>query len=103
MTRTRSALELARSVAAPAIAIIVIANFAGYALLGSNGLLVWGDTKRQLAQKTAELARLDDTKAYLVHRNALLDPRKVDPDLADEMVRGQLGVVRPDEVVVPIK
>jgi len=32
----------------------------------------------------------------------LLDPRSADPDLADEMVRGQLGLVRPDEVIVPL-
>ena len=30
--------------------------------------------------------------------SALLDPRKADPDLADEMVRKDLGLVRPDEV-----
>jgi cell division protein FtsB len=33
----------------------------------------------------------------------LLDPGKADPDLADEMVRSELGLVRPDEVVIPIK
>jgi cell division protein FtsB len=32
----------------------------------------------------------------------LLDPRKADPDLADEMIRSELGLVRPDEVIIPI-
>jgi len=38
----------------------------------------------------------------LAHRAALLDPRRVDPDLADELVRRDLGVARPDELVVPL-
>jgi hypothetical protein len=33
---------------------------------------------------------------------AQIDPRKADPDLADEMVRKDLGLVRTDEVVVPL-
>jgi cell division protein FtsB len=32
----------------------------------------------------------------------LLDPRKADPDMADELVRKDLGLVRPDEVIVPL-
>jgi cell division protein FtsB len=32
----------------------------------------------------------------------LLDPRHVDPDLADELVRRNLDLVKPDEVVVPL-
>ena len=32
----------------------------------------------------------------------LLDPRRADPDLAEEMVRDKLGLVRPDEVIVPL-
>ena len=41
-------------------------------------------------------------KAQLRHRSALLDPRKADPDMADELVRKDLGLVRPDEVIVPL-
>ena len=36
------------------------------------------------------------------HRSALLDPNKADPDMADELVRKDLGLVRPDEVIVPL-
>ena len=103
MTRTRSPLEFIKAAAAPALAILVIANFAGYALLGSNGLLVWGDYKRQLAQRSADLTKLEAQRASLQHTNVLLDPRKVDPDMADELVRTKLGLVRPDEVVVDVR
>ena len=41
-------------------------------------------------------------RAQLRHRSDLLDPRKADPDMADELVRKDLGLVRPDEVIVPL-
>ena len=86
----------------PALALIVVGNFAGYAIVGPNGLVVWRGYHRDLQVRKAELARLEAEKAELRHRSALLDPRKADPDLADEMVRDKLGLVRPDEVIVPL-
>ena len=86
----------------PALALIVVGNFAGYAVAGPNGLLAWGGYHRDLVARKVELAKLEAEKAQLRHRSALLDPRSADPDLADEMVRDKLGLVRPDEVIVPL-
>ena len=87
----------------PALALIVVGNFAGYAVAGPNGLLAWGGYHRDLQSRKAELARLEAEKATLRHRSALLDPRSADPDLAEEMVRDKLGLVRPDEVIIPLE
>ena len=89
--------------ALPAVAFLIIANFVGYAVIGSNGILSLGDYRRMKAEKSVELAQLEQEKARLAHRAELLDPRRADPDLADEMVRSQLGLVRPDEVIIPIE
>lgn len=86
----------------PALALIVVGNFAGYAVAGPNGLLAWGGYNRDLEARKTELARLEAERDQLRHRSALLNPRKADPDLADEMVRDKLGLVRPDEVIVPL-
>jgi cell division protein FtsB len=102
MTGPRNTFALIRRVALPAVGLLVIANFVGYALLGDNGVLSWGDYRRQKAEKAVELAQLEAEKARLAHRAQLLDPRRVDPDLADELVRRELGVVRPDEVIIPL-
>ncbi len=48
-----------------------------------------------------ELAQLRKHEAAIANRVKLLDPRKVDPDMADELVRKELGVTHPDEVVLP--
>ena len=91
-----------RRAAMPALALIVVGNFAGYAVAGPNGLLAWGGYRHDLQQRQVELARLTRERATLRHRSQLLDPRKADPDMADELVRRDLGLVRPDEVVVPL-
>jgi cell division protein FtsB len=87
----------------PALALIVVGNFAGYAVAGPNGLLAWGGYHRDLNARKAELAKLESEKAQLRHRSALLDPKSADPDLAEEMVRDKLGLVRPDEVIIPLE
>jgi cell division protein FtsB len=95
-------LGLIRKVTLPALAVIVVGTFAGHAIAGPNGILAWGGYHRALKQRQAELIQLEQQKAQLRHRSALLDPRKADPDMADELVRKDLGLVRPDEVVIPL-
>ena len=87
----------------PALALLIVGNFAGYAIAGPNGLLAWGGYHRDLKTREAELSELQQQKAELQHRSDLLEPRHADPDLADELARRDLGLVRPDEVVVPLK
>jgi cell division protein FtsB len=94
---------LVRRAAMPALALIVVGNFASYAVAGPNGLLAWGGYHRDLQERKAELARLEAERQQLRHRSALLDPRKADPDMADELVRRDLGLVHPDEVVIPLE
>jgi len=93
---------LIRRAAMPALALIVVGTFAGHAVAGPNGLLAWGGYHRALKERQAELAHLEQERAQLRHRSQLLDPRKADPDMADELVRKDLGLVRPDEVVIPL-
>ena len=102
-TMGRNSIEIIRRAALPALALLIIANFLGYAILGSNGILSWGDYRRQKAERQVELASLAVERARLAHRADLLDPRRADPDLADELVRKNLGLVRPDEVVIPVQ
>jgi cell division protein FtsB len=102
MGSASKSFSLIRRSAAPALALIVVGTFAGHAVAGPNGVLAWGGYHRALKERQAELAQLEAQKAQLQHRSALLDPRKADPDMADELVRKDLGLVRPDEVIVPL-
>ncbi len=86
----------------PAAALAVMAFFGAYAVLGPNGALAYGDYQRQLAKKNREFAAIDAKREMLKNRVALLDPRHANPDLVDELVRKELNVAHPDEVIVPI-
>ena len=103
MGRTNRSLGLIRRAAMPALALIVVGNFAGYAVAGPNGLLAWGGYHRDLNQRRVELASLEVERDRLHHHFKLLDPKKADPDMADELVRRDLGLVRPDEVILPLE
>ena len=103
MAGNHNPLALMRRAALPALGVLIIANFLGYAILGDNGVMSWGDYRRMKAEKAVELAQLETERARLIHRNRLLDPRNADPDLAEELVRRDLGLVRPDEVIIEIE
>ena len=87
----------------PALALIVMAFFGGYAVVGPNGILAYGDYKRELAVRAARYAALEKQRAVLKNRVALLNPHRANPDMAEELVRKQLKLAHPDEVIVPLK
>lgn len=87
----------------PAVALTVMAFFGAYAVLGTNGLLAFGDYKRQLDKRERYFAALDQRRETLRNRVALLDPRHANPDMVDELVRRDLNVAHPDEVIVPLR
>ena len=103
MRGTKSLFTLAKSVAWRAVALTVIGFFAGYALFGDNGILAWGDYSQRLEQRRVELAALQTEKAELANRVSLLDPQKANPDMVDELVRRDLGLAQPDEVIIPLR
>jgi len=92
-----------RRAAVPAAMLTVMAFFGGYAVLGRNGVLAYGDYQRQLAQREREYQVLDRRRTVLRNRVALLDPDHANPDMVDEMVRKELNVAHPDEVIVPLR
>ena len=87
----------------PALGTLIIAYFLGSAVMGETGVLAWGDYSRAKAARAAELAALEERRDQLTQRAQLLDPANADPDLVEEMVRGELQVYRPDEVIIPLE
>ncbi len=103
MRGTKQLLNLAKTVAWRAMAFAVIGIFAGYALFGANGVLAWGDYSQRLEAKKGELNDLRLEKAKLANRVALLNPNSANPDMVDELVRRELGLAQPDEVIIPLR
>src|SRR4028118_1109906 len=65
MGGAKRSLGLIRRAAMPALALIVVGNFAGYAVAGPNGLLAWGGYHRALNEPQAALARTRTQRAPL--------------------------------------
>ncbi len=86
----------------PALALLITGSFLGNVIFGSNGILRVGDYRRLKTERTAELVLLEAERDRLARRSALLDPRGVDVDMADELIRSELGLVRPDEVIIEL-
>ena len=103
MGGARNSLSLIRRAALPALALIIVGTFGGHAIAGPNGLLAWGGYNRDLQERRTELKKLEAERDALRHRSALLNPDKADPDLGEELIRRDLGLVRSDEVIIPLE
>jgi cell division protein FtsB len=102
MAAVRNPLVLIKRAAAPALGLLIIGYFMTAAIAGDNGVLSWGEYRKARDDRQAQLEKLKVEEGRLAHRAKLLDPRHTDPDLAEEMTKRELGVVRSDEVVVPL-
>ncbi len=84
-------------------ALVILLLLTGLAIAGPWGLFAWRESAISLKEREAEIAILEQRRDALANRVRLLDPDHADPDLAGELVRRNLGVVHPDEVVVTLQ
>lgn len=88
--------------ALPAVCVAVASYFSFHAVSGPTGYVAWREYKVQRSKLQLAVQTSEEQQAALQRRLVLLDPRHVDPDLADELVRRNLDLVKPDEVIVPL-
>lgn len=81
-------------------ALLALLALTGFAVAGPTGVLAWSENAAALENREAQIAELTEARDALRNRVMLLDPEAADPDLASELVRDQLGVMREDEVVI---
>lgn len=98
MRKPVSDSKLKRVVALGALLLLM-----GFAVAGPTGLLAWSENAAALETRKADIAKLTAQRDALRNRVVLLDPEAADPDLASELVREQLGVMREDEVVITLE
>ncbi len=102
MKKARQFWSVLQGSAYQAMGLIIVAFFGGYALFGSNGVLAGFEYGQRLEARQAELAAIRKDKAVLANRVALLNPKRANPDLVDELVRRELGLAHPDEFIIPL-
>lgn len=103
MKKHRSEPKLARESLTQGIALICLLVLGGVAIAGPSGVLAWSENQRLLGERQAEVKLLSVQRDELRNRVALLDPRHADPDLTGELLRSNLNVVHPDEMVMLLR
>jgi cell division protein FtsB len=84
------------------LALAVLLLMGAYVIAGPSGVISWGENQRLLEQRREKLAELKLERERIRNRVELLNPQQVDPDLAGELLRENLNVARPDEMVMLI-
>lgn len=103
MKRLKNDPKLPRENTTQVLALMCLLAMAGFAIAGPSGLLAWGEQTRLLDARNKELAQLKVERDDLRNRVSLLNPNHADPDLAGELLRSNLNVVHPDEMVMLLK
>lgn len=103
MARRKNKTAIVQSVVIPGLSLLALLGIATYALLGPTGIIAWTDYRAALQERSKELAALEKERDALRNRQRLLKGAEVDPDYAGELLRKELNVVAPDEIVVPMK
>ncbi|RGP40617.1 hypothetical protein BPTFM16_00903 [Altererythrobacter insulae] len=84
------------------MALAALLLFAGFAIAGPTGLLTWNESEELLQQRHAQIAELETRRDMLKNKVDRLHPNGADPDLVGELLRENLNVVHPDEVVITL-
>lgn len=101
--RSRKSRSNLSGVMIPFFALLILLGIGTYALLGPTGVLAWTDYKSAIKLREQELLTLEQERDALKNRVKLLNSDNVDPDLAGELMRRDLNVVAPDEVIIPME
>lgn len=82
--------------------ILALCLMSGLAIAGPSGFFAWQENAQLREQRAEQLAALVEKRDTLRHKVNLLDPDQADPDLVSELIRKNLNVVHPDEVIVTL-
>jgi cell division protein FtsB len=95
--------KLAKERLTQGLALFCLLAMGAWVTVGPSGLLAWSENNHLLDERQKELVQLKLEQSELKNRVALLDPRQVDPDMAGQLLRANLNVIHPDEVVLLYK
>lgn len=97
----RTSWRLVLDVIAPAFFTCGIAYFAYDAVIGATGFRALRTLEAEAEAKSAEVEALSAERRRLEIVAAQLNPRSLDPDMADEKIRTILGYVDKGDLVIP--
>jgi cell division protein FtsB len=103
MTRSRQEPRIARESFTQGLALLCLLLMGGFAIAGPSGIISWSENQRVLESRKQQIAQLVAERDRLQNRVDLLDPKHADADLTGQLLRSQLNVAHPDEMVMLLK
>ena len=103
MTRSGPFKSVPKEQIRQGLALVLLLILTALAIAGPTGLLTWNDQANLLEQRQQQITELAEQRDELRNRVELLDTESADPDLVGELLRENLNVVHPDEVVITIE
>src|SRR5262249_29813286 len=97
----RSVTRFFGALVLPALTMAVGSYFGFYAVWGERGLFQRNDVQAKLGVQQAQLAQIQGERDRLSHRIQLMEDGHADPDLVEELARGQLMDGAPNQVAIP--
>jgi cell division protein FtsB len=80
--------------------LVTLATFGWHGFMGKRGVGYQAELAAREVQLQAQLDGLKKEQAALDKKLALLRPESVDPDMVDELVRANLGLVQGGDLIV---
>jgi cell division protein FtsB len=84
------------------LALAALLLISGFAIAGPTGLLAWNESEELLEQRKAQIAETQAKRDMLKNKVDRLHPDGADPDLVGELLRENMNVVHPDEIVITL-
>lgn len=100
VTREGHRITSPKERATQGVALAALLVLGALGIAGPSGLLAWGENLRLLDQRRAQLSALAHDRDELRLKVDALNPQRADPDLVGELLRKDLNVLAPDEVVI---
>jgi cell division protein FtsB len=97
----RSVTRFFGALVLPALSVAVVSYFGSYAIWGERGVLALEDVQARLGVREEQLAQVQGDRARLARRIGLMEDGHADPDLVEELARGQLMDGAPNQIAVP--
>ncbi len=101
MRISRSVTRFFSALVLPTVTAVLVGYFGYFAIWGERGMLALQSVQAHLDLSRDQLAQMKDQRVRLQHRINLMEPGSADPDLVEELARGQLMDGAPNQVAVP--
>lgn len=102
MNRLVSLKDRMRNATWPLVVLLMLFYFAYHTLEGKHGIRAYFTYGHQLSTLEAEASAVAAKRAQLENQMKLLDGKRLDPDMLDEMARRKLGYMTPGEAMIEV-